>query len=111
MHDDLTASSGLEGFEVGRAVERGERLDLEVELVATAGCCPHCGRGSVDVEGRPRVWARDLPTAGRVVYLVWRKRRYRCRGCWRPFGESHPELPPRQRVARTFREAVDRLPG
>jgi hypothetical protein len=31
---------GLEGFEVKRVVEVADRLDLEVELVARAGCCP-----------------------------------------------------------------------
>jgi transposase len=45
----------------------------------------------------------NLPIAGRVTHLVWRKRRYRCRGCGRSFTESHPELPARQRVTRRFR--------
>ena len=49
----LAALVGLEGFEVKRVIERGDRLDLEVELVARAGCCPHCGRSSVDVKDRP----------------------------------------------------------
>ncbi|MBV9537105.1 MAG: transposase family protein, partial [Solirubrobacterales bacterium] len=39
---------------------------------------------------------RDLPIAGRVTYLLWRKRRYRCVMCERAFTETHPELPPRQ---------------
>jgi transposase len=43
------------------------------------------------------VRVRDLPIAGRVTHLVWRKRRYRCRGCGKSFTETHPELPPRQR--------------
>jgi transposase len=102
MRDHVSRLVGLEGFEVRRVVEVGDRLDLEVELVA-AGCCPRCGRSSVDVKERPVVRVRDLPLAGRATYLVWRKRRYRCRGCGRTFTESHPELPPRQRVTRRFR--------
>ena len=87
-------------------IEEGDRLDLEVELVARAGCCPGCGRASVEVKERPRVRVRDLPIAGRVTHLVWRKRRYRCGGCGRTFTESHPELPARQRVTRRFRRRL-----
>ena len=103
MRDDLSRLVGLEGFEVKRVLEDGDRLDLEVELVARAGRCPRCGRASLDVKERPRVRARDLPLAGRVTHPVWRKRRYGRAGCGRTFTESHPELPPRQRVTRRFR--------
>jgi transposase len=106
MQDHVNRLVGLEGFEVKRVVEEGDRLDLEVELVARAGCCPGCGRASVDVKDRPRVRVRDLPLAGRVTHLVWRKRRYRCAGCGRTFTETHPELPARQRVTRRFRRRL-----
>jgi transposase len=106
MQDDLTRLVGLEGFEVKRVVEVGGRLDLEVELAARAGCCPRCGHASLDVKDRPRVRVRDLPIAGRVTHLVWRKRRYRCAACGRTFTESHPELPARQRVTRRFRRRL-----
>jgi transposase len=106
MQDDLTRLVGLEGFEVKRVVEVGDGLDLEVELVARTGCCPRCARASVEVKDRPRVRVRDLPIAGRVTRLVWRKRRYRCAACGRTFTESHPELPGRQRVTRRFRRRL-----
>jgi transposase len=80
MHDHVSRLVGLEGFEVKGVIEEGDRLDLEVALVARAGCCPDCGRSSLDVKERPVVRVRDLPIAGRVTYPVWRKRRYRCRG-------------------------------
>jgi transposase len=67
---------------------------------------PQCGRGSIDVKDRPVVQVRDLPIAGRVTYLVWCNRRYRCRRCGRPFTESHPELPARQPVTRRFRRRL-----
>jgi transposase len=103
MQDDLSRLVGLEGLEVTRVLEEGDRLDLEVELVARAVRCPRCGRASLDVKDHPRVRVRDLPLAGRVTHLVWRKRRYGCAGCGRTFTESQPELPPRQRVTRRFR--------
>jgi transposase len=55
---------------------------------------------------------RDLPLAGRVTHLVWRKRRYRCAQCGRTFTESHPELPARERVTRRFRRRLrERVAG
>jgi hypothetical protein len=71
-------------------IEDGDRLDLEVELVARVGCCPHCGLGSVDVEECPVVRVSDLALAGRVTHLVWRKRRYYCGGCRRSFTGDAP---------------------
>jgi transposase len=106
MRDHVSRLVGLEGFEVKWVIEVGDRLDLEVELVARAGCCPRCGRGSVDVKERPVVRVRDLPIAGRATHLVWRKRRYGCRGCGRSFTETHPELPARQRVTQRYRRRL-----
>jgi transposase len=112
MRDQVSRLVGLEGFEVKGVVEDGDQLDLEVELIAPAGCCPRCERGSLDVKERPVVRVRDLPIAGRAVCLRWRKRRYGCRGCGRTFTESHPELPSRQRVTRRLRARLrERVAG
>jgi transposase len=56
-------------------------------------------------EGQERdvVRVRDLPVAGRMTILLWRKRRYRCDACERTFTETHPQLPSRQRVSARFR--------
>ncbi|HEY6778908.1 MAG TPA: transposase family protein, partial [Thermoleophilaceae bacterium] len=106
MRNHVSRLVGLEGFEVKLVIEVGGRLDLEVELAARAGCCPRCGRLSLEIKGRPGVRVRDLPLAARVTHLVWRKRRYRCAGCGRSFSESHPELPARRRVTRRFRRRL-----
>ncbi len=106
MHEQISRLIGLDDFEV-RAISRvGEKLDLEVELLARAAACPRCGRGSLNIKDRPVVRFRDLPIGGRRTHLFWRKRRYRCAGCERTFTESHPELPTRQRVTRRFRRSL-----
>ena len=103
MQDHGSRLVGLDGVQVMAVREVCGQLDLEVELTARAGCCPTCGRGSLEVKDRPVVRVRDLPLAGRPTWLVWRKRRYWCRGCGRSFSETHPELPARQRVTARFR--------
>jgi transposase len=55
---------------------------------------------------------RDLPIAGRLTRLVWRKRRYRCSDCGRTFTETHEQLPARQRVTSRFRSRLgERVAG
>lgn len=103
MLDDVSRLVGIEGMVVRRVFELGRRLELEVELIARAGCCRWCGRSSVTVKDRPVVRVRDLPLAGRATILRWRKRRFFCDGCGRTFTETHPELPARQRVTARFR--------
>jgi transposase len=46
------------------------------------------------------VQIRDPPIAGRRTFLVWRKRRFRCRGFGCTFTERHAQVPSRQRVTR-----------
>lgn len=103
MQDDVSRLVGIEGLVVTGVVEIGRQLEIEVELVAGVACCRWCGRASLAVKERPVVRVRDLPVAGRVTFLRWRKRRFVCEGCERTFTETHPALPSRQRVSARFR--------
>lgn len=85
--------------------EVGDRLDLQVDLIARAECCPRCGRGPV-MQGASGGRGPGLPIGGRATVLRWRKRRYRCASCARTFTETDPELPPRQRVTERFRRRL-----
>ena len=85
MPDDVSRLVGIDGLVVTGLVERTEQLELEVELMLEAGCCRWCGRGSLKVKDRPVVRVRDLPVAGRVTWLLWRKRRFYCEACGRRF--------------------------
>jgi transposase len=102
MQDDVSRLVGIEGLVVTAVVELSEQLGLEVEVGVAAGCCRWCGRRSLRVKDRPVVRIRDLPVAGRVTWLLWRKRRFYCEACGRTFTETHPGLPSRQRVSARF---------
>src|SRR3954468_17323029 len=106
MQDHATRLVGLDGLVVTAVQGTGQQLDLQIELLARADRCPHCGASEVQVKERPLVRVRDLPIAGRVTRLVWRKRRYRCSDCARTFTETHDQLPARQRVTERFRARV-----
>ena len=107
MCDGPSRMLGLAGLQIMHVIVRDDdALDLEVERVVPAGPCPHCGGQETQIKERPVVGVRDLPLAGRVTRLVWRKRRWRCRGCGRTHTEQHPGLPSRQRVTQRFRERL-----
>jgi transposase len=103
MQDHATRLVGLDGLVVTDVQRTGKQPNLQVELLARAAGCPHCGGSEVRVKERPRVRVRDLPMCGRLTRLVWRKRRYRCSDCARTFTETHEQLPTRQRVTGRFR--------
>jgi len=111
--DEATGTTvGLDGVAVRGVHEMGDLLDLEVEVIARARCCPACGRAWLQVEDRPVVRVRDLPLAGRPTFSRWRKRRFGCQVCQRSFTETHPELPARQRVTARFRRwLLERVMG
>jgi zinc-finger of transposase IS204/IS1001/IS1096/IS1165 len=98
MQDHATRLVGLDGLVVTEVQRAGEQFDLQVELLARATGCPHCGGIELRVKERPLVRVRDLPIAGRLTEVVWRKRRYRSAECGRTFTETHEQLPARQRV-------------
>jgi transposase len=103
MRDEVNRLLGLEGFEVSAVEERGGVLEVEVERSVAAAVCARCGRGSVEVKDRPVVLVRDLAISGRWAWLRWRKRRFACQACGRTFTETHPAIPPRQRMTERFR--------
>ena len=104
MQDDVSRLVGIEGLVVTGVDDVGACLLLGVELRrARRAVAAWCGRASLAVKERPVVRVRDLPIAGRVTYLLWRKRRFGCEACGRTFTESHQALPPRQRVSARFR--------
>jgi transposase len=69
----------------------------------------------VTLKDRDVVRVCDLPIAGRLRYLLWRKRRYRCEACERcRAGNAHAEVAraehaTRYRVMRAFEVGADQL--
>ena len=81
MHGDGSRLLGLAGLRMTGVLEgEDDALDLEVESVEPAGACPHCGGEDLVIKERPVVGVRALALAGRAARLLWRKRRWRCRG-------------------------------
>jgi transposase len=97
MHVDvIPLRLGIDGFSVIAADERDDLVEIVIETVLSAACCPHCGHGTARAKERKRVIVRDVPLRpGKQTWLVWWKRRFSCPCCRRTFTERHPEIPPR----------------
>jgi hypothetical protein len=79
MQDHVSRIVGLEGFGVKRVIEVGDRLDLEVELVARAAL-PLAGRSAAGVRSGIgscyAAWARSAAPIG------WRLTRTAVQAAW-----------------------------
>jgi transposase len=110
VNDDATCLPavmlGLAGFEVLAAGEYGGELELLVQTCDTvAAGCPVCGVVAT-AHGRRTHLVRDVPSGGRPVLLVWRKRLWRCaepRCGKRTWTETHPEVAARAALTERAR--------
>jgi transposase len=68
----------MDGFVVLAMIEEDGELFISVETTANVVGCGTCGVRAVG-HGRSVIQMRDLPSGGRPVRLVWRKRKWICR--------------------------------
>jgi transposase len=80
QHGSASASKllGLNGFDILAAEIVAGEWQLTVQTTAMEVGCAGCGVRA-EAHGRRTVRVRDLPTGGRPVVLLWRKRIWRCR--------------------------------
>lgn len=111
MVNDTTRLLGLDGLAADRVELHPDgspvvHLSTDVEQ---ARCCPQCGIRAVRVKGWVLTRPRDLPVAGRITRLRWRKRRWYCDQpeCPRKsFTEQVPQVPARARITGRLRQAA-----
>ncbi len=87
------------------ALEYDDRLDCLVvrcQLADGVAVCPECGTVSAQPHQYEPRTVRDLPVAGRVCYLEFPGRRFKCARCRRPFTEVLEAVAPQARCTRRY---------
>jgi transposase len=101
--DAIPVSLGIDGFEVIASDEREDVIEVVIQTIVPAGCCPDCGHADAVPKERRSLLVRDLPVRpGKQTWLVWWKRRFACPRCGRTFTETHDEIPARATHTRRF---------
>ena len=104
MRDDcITIALGLPEVRVVREEETEEGITVEIEYRAETAPCPRCGRRTPKVHSTGCQRKRDRRLWDKPVYLVLRKRRFRCVRCRKVFTEPDPVCEARRRSSRRFR--------
>ncbi|WP_449066749.1 transposase family protein, partial [Planomonospora algeriensis] len=114
MVNDTTRLLGLEGLAVTEVLPRDESAGQgPIVHLATddedARACPECGMRAHRMKEWVTTRPRDLPVAGRVCELRWRKRRWYCdhAACARgTFTEQVPQVAARSRLTARLRGAA-----
>jgi transposase len=100
----ITIDLGLPGVRVIREEETEREIRIEVEYRARSALCPRCGKTSSKVHSARFQNKQDRRLWEKPVFLILRKRRFRCLSCGKVFTEPDPVCGARRRTSRRFRE-------
>lgn len=103
LRDFMLKLLNLQGYKVRGLEYRGKEVLIRVELRRRTGSCPHCGKrcGYLHQYQKERkVWHKVIGEYR--IYLVGRKRRWRCKRCGKVFTEEWPLV---RKWSRKSREA------
>jgi len=76
--DCITIALGLPEVWVVREEETAKEITVEVAYRARSAPCPRCGQRTPKVHSTKAQWKRDRRLRDKPVFLVLRKRRFRC---------------------------------
>ena len=113
MRDDcITIALGLPEVRVIEEKETATEIAIEVEYRVKEAICPRCRQRTPKVHSISVQTKRDRKLWDKPVYLVLRKRRFRCLSCGKVFTEPDLICGVRRRTSQRFRrelgqEAID----
>jgi len=106
--DGITVALGLRELRVRGEDETDYGIRVEVEYRGREVACPCCGEKTGRVHSRRVQVNRDRRLWDKQVYLVLRKRRFRCLACGKVFSEPAPVCWMKRRTSERFRSYLGR---
>ena len=90
---------GLQGVKIKKVENTAKEMCIELEMERRPHKCPVCGQQTDRVHDYRKQVVKDMPSFGKTVFLVLRKRRYAC-SCGKRFFEDNTFLSRYQRMTR-----------
>lgn len=101
---------GLQGVNVTNVDVNDESIKIFIKMPVKEHLCPCCKTGTKYVHGYRKQVIKDIPAFGKNLFLVYRKRRYRCPHCKKCFYEENTFLPRYHRMTnRLAAFVIDKL--
>ena len=99
LYKDFTEKLlGLQGIKITNIDEDEKSIIIYAEMERKAHNCICCGTATDTVHDYRKQVIKDIPAFGKLVTIVLRKRRYRCKHCGKRFLESNSFLPKYHRI-------------
>ena len=91
---------GLQDIIVKNITKNEENIFITIELIKKPHICPNCGKLTSYVHDYRMQQIHDIPSFGKNVFLLLRKRRYVCKECNKRFFEENKWLPRYYRLTK-----------
>lgn len=91
--DIIRKLTGLQDVEVKEVKESEKEIEIHIELDVKEHVCPCCGEVTTGIHDYRIQRITDIPYRGKVMTLVYRKRRYICKHCGKRFYEKNSFVP------------------
>ena len=101
---------GLQGLNITNIEENEKNIIIYAEMERKEHNCISCGTATYTVHDFREQVIKDIPAFGKLVSIVLRKRRYRCKHCGKRFFETNSFLPKYHRMTiRLCAFVIDKL--
>ena len=101
---------GLQGLNITNIEENEKNIIIYAEMERKEHNCISCGIATNTVHDYREQVIKDIPAFGKLVSIVLRKRRYRCKHCGKRFFETNSFLPKYHRMTiRLCAFVIDKL--
>ena len=101
---------GLQGLNITNIEENEKNIIIYAEMERKEHNCISCGTATNPVHDYREQVIKDIPAFGKLVSIVLRKRRYRCKHCGKRFFETNSFLPKYHRMTiRLCAFVIDKL--
>ena len=101
---------GLQGLNITKIEENEKSILIYAEMERKEHTCICCGTATDTVHDYREQVIKDIPAFGKLVSIILRKRRYRCKHCGKRFFETNLFLPKYHRMTnRLCAFVIDKL--